>query len=58
MSIATYIKETRAEMSHVNWPTRVQTIKFTLLVIGVSAGTAIILGVSDFVFTQLLKLVF
>ena len=27
-----YVKETRGEMSHVNWPTRDQTIRFTSLV--------------------------
>lgn len=58
MSITSYIKETRTEMSHVVWPTRQQTIKFTALVVGVSIATAILLGVGDFVFTTLLKLVY
>jgi preprotein translocase subunit SecE len=56
--IATYIKETRAEMKHVNWPTRQQTIRFTLLVIAVSLATAALLGISDFVFSRLLTLLF
>ena len=58
MSISTYIKETRAEMSHVNWPSREQTIRFTGLVIAVSVITAAILGLSDFVFSKLLTLFF
>ena len=57
MSIATYIKETRAELNHVTWPTRAQTINYTLLVIGISVAVAILLGVADFVFSTLLKLV-
>jgi preprotein translocase subunit SecE len=56
MGLANYIKETKAEMSHVNWPTKNQTINFTLLVIAVSVVVALILGLSDYVFTQLLKL--
>jgi len=56
--IATYVKETRAEMKHVNWPTRQQTIRFTLLVIAVSLATAALLGISDFVFSRLLTLLF
>lgn len=58
MSISTYIKETRQELAHVNWPTRQQTIRFTLLVIAVSLFTAILLGVCDFVFSRLLTLLF
>jgi len=58
MSISTYIKDTRAEMAHVNWPTRAQTIRFTTLVIVVSVFTAALLGLSDFVFSKLLTLLF
>jgi len=49
-----YLKETRQEMRHVNWPTRKNTIRFTLLVIGVSAAVAVFLGFLDFVFQYLL----
>jgi preprotein translocase subunit SecE len=58
MKIIEYIKETRSEMSHVNWPTRQQTIRFTALVIIVSLAVAALLGVSDFVFSKLLTLLF
>ncbi|MEI6304433.1 MAG: preprotein translocase subunit SecE [Candidatus Taylorbacteria bacterium] len=56
--LTNYIKDTRAEMVHVNWPTRNQTIRFTVLVILVSIATAAILGFSDFVFAKLLTLLF
>ena len=56
--ITQYVKDTRAEMAHVNWPTRQQTVRFTSLVIAVSIVTAAILGVSDFVFSKLLTLLF
>ncbi len=56
--ITEYVKATRAEMSHVNWPSRQQTIRFTVLVILVSLCTATLLGISDFVFSRLLTLLF
>jgi preprotein translocase subunit SecE len=58
MKIAEYIKDTQAEMNHVNWPTRSETIRFTALVIIVSLATALLLGLSDFVFEKLLTLLF
>lgn len=58
MKITEYIKETRAEMNHVVWPTRAQTTRFTVLVIIVSAFTAALLGLSDYVFSKLLTLLF
>ena len=50
MKLANYFKDTRAEMKHVNWPTRSQAINYTLLVIGISVVTALILSVADYVF--------
>ena len=56
--ISQYVKDTRSEMSHVNWPSREQTTNYTLMVIAVSVATAILLGASDFVFSKLLTLLF
>lgn len=50
MKIAEYIKETRGEMKHVNWPSRSQAVNYTLLVIGISVATMIVLSVCDYVF--------
>ncbi len=58
MSLTTYIKDTQSEMAHVNWPTRAQTIRFTAAVVGISLALSILLGVSDFVFSRLLTLLF
>ena len=58
MRITDYVKQTQAEMSHVNWPSRQQTVTFTVLVIVVSVLTAVLLGISDFVFSKLLSLLF
>ncbi|MBZ9577801.1 preprotein translocase subunit SecE [Patescibacteria group bacterium] len=53
--IIAFLKEVRLEMKKVNWPTRKETIKYTLVVIGVSAGVAIFLGGLDFIFTTILN---
>ncbi len=58
MKFTEYVKETRAEMNHVNWPSREQTARFTLMVIIVCLVVAILLGLSDFVFSKLLTLLF
>lgn len=51
MSLTNYIKETRAEMKQVHWPTRRQTVNYTLIVIGVSLATALVLALADYIFS-------
>lgn len=53
--ILTFLKEVRLEVKKVNWPTRQQTIKYTLIVLGVSFGVAIFLGVFDFFFATFIN---
>ena len=52
MALGQYIKDTRSEMNHVAWPTRVQTIVYTILVIVISILVALYLGFFDFLFTS------
>ena len=52
-----YLKETRAELKHVSWPSRRQTLIYTSVVIAISIATALYLGAFDYLFTALLKLV-
>ena len=47
-----YLKDTRAELHHVAWPTQGQTIVYTGLVAGISVGVALYLGFFDFLFTS------
>ncbi len=54
MKLSEYLKDTRAEMKHVSWPTRRQVFMYTGIVIIVSIITALILGFFDFVFSLLL----
>ncbi len=51
-----YLKGTKSELKQVNWPTRRQTLNFTLLVIGISLLVAVILGGADKLFNFLIQL--
>ncbi len=55
-TIITFLGEVRSEMAQVKWPTKSRTIKYSWLVIGVSIATAIYLGVMDYAFGDLLRL--
>ena len=46
--IITFLKEVRVELSKVSWPTRNQTIIYTMVVIGISLFMAAFLGLLDF----------
>ncbi|MDP3964061.1 MAG: preprotein translocase subunit SecE [bacterium] len=50
--IRQYLKESRDELRKVNWPTRRETVRNTLLVIGISIAVAVFLGVIDFGLNQ------
>jgi preprotein translocase SecE subunit len=54
MSVFSYFQETQAELRHVAWPTRTQTIVYTVLVIAISLFIALYLGLFDFIFTSTL----
>lgn len=56
MAIKQYIKETMAEMKHVTWPTRQQTVIYSILVIVVSIAVSAYLGLLDSVFAAGLAL--
>lgn len=55
--LGNYLRDTAAEMKHVSWPTQMQTITYTALVIGVSAFAALFLGAFDYIFTQALNFI-
>jgi preprotein translocase subunit SecE len=52
-AITTFLKEVRLEMKKVNWPTRQETLRYTIIVVGVSAAVALFLGGLDFIFAIL-----
>jgi preprotein translocase subunit SecE len=53
--LSNYISETREEMKHMSWPTRNQTIIFSVLVIVISIAVAAYLGLFDYLFSLGLK---
>jgi preprotein translocase subunit SecE len=50
--IINYIKASIEEMKKVTWPTKKETYNYTLLVIFISLGVALFLGLLDLVFTK------
>ena len=50
-----YVQDTRREMAHVSWPTRAQTIGFTIMVLAISIFVAVYLSIFDYGFTQGLR---
>jgi preprotein translocase subunit SecE len=53
--ITQFLKEARAELMKVNWPTKKQTINYTLAVVGISIIVSLFLGGLDWFFEYLLK---
>ena len=51
-----YLKSSKVELKKVSWPTKKMTLKYTLIVIGMSAFVAIFLGALDVVFAKGLTL--
>lgn len=55
MSFSNYLKETRSEMKHVTWPTVKQAVVYTAAVIVTSIAVALLLGLFDYLFSQLIQ---
>jgi preprotein translocase subunit SecE len=53
--ISSFFKEVQLELKKVNWPTRKEALRYTLIVIMVSAVVAAFLGGLDFIFTKLIE---
>jgi preprotein translocase subunit SecE len=55
--IARYLKETRAELRKVSWPTRQQATNLTLIVLAVTVAMAAFLGAVDWLFANVIRLI-
>jgi len=51
--IKEYFKESYYELKKVNWPTKNETVRLTIVVIGFSLAVAAFLGLLDIVFSYL-----
>ncbi len=56
-AIAKYFKDTRAELKKVHWPTRQEAVRLTAIVLAIIAFMAAILGLIDYLFTQMFNLI-
>jgi preprotein translocase subunit SecE len=50
-----YLKETRAELRKVTWPTRQQATNLTLIVLAVTVAMALFLGAFDLIFSAFVR---
>ena len=53
--IKSYTRESYQEFKRVNWPTRAETFRLTIVIVGMSIGVAIFLGILDIVFKEVLE---
>ncbi|UCC62640.1 MAG: preprotein translocase subunit SecE [Anaerolineae bacterium] len=56
-AIVRYLKETRAELRKVTWPSREEAVNLTLIVMAVTTAMAALLGVMDYLFSKLFGLI-
>ena len=54
-AIIGFIKEAQSELLRVNWPSRKDVIRYTLLVVGISLFVALFLGTLDMAFGKLVE---
>lgn len=54
-SIIKYLKETKAELKEVTFPSTSQTITYTIIVVLISVLVAVTLGATDFGLSEALK---
>ncbi len=56
-AVIKYLKETRAELKKVNWPSRQEATNLTLIVLAVTTFMALLLGLLDYIFAELFELI-
>lgn len=56
--VVNYLKNTKAELKHVNWPSRKDVAIYAVIIIVVSLITAGLLGLFDYIFSQMIKIFF
>ncbi len=52
--VVRYLRETRAELKKVTWPTRPEATKLTIIVLIVVAFMSALLGTLDYIFSRLM----
>jgi preprotein translocase subunit SecE len=57
LGVIRYLRETRAELKKVTWPTREEAMNLTYIVLGVTLAFSVFLGLLDWIFTQVFQLI-
>jgi preprotein translocase subunit SecE len=55
--VTKYLRETRAEIAKVTWPTRQEWLRLSGIVLAVTLAMALLLGVTDAVGAQLMNII-
>lgn len=55
--IVRYLKETRAELRKVSWPSRQEALNLTLIVVAFTISMAALLGIIDYIFAWVFGLI-
>lgn len=56
-AIVRYLRETRAELSKVSWPSRQEALNLTIIVLITVVVSSLVLGGFDYLFAQLFSLI-
>jgi preprotein translocase subunit SecE len=57
LGVIRYLRETRAELKKVTWPTREEAMNLTYIVLGVTLAFSVFLGLLDWILTQVFQLI-
>lgn len=55
--VVKFLKEVQVELKKVVWPTREQTLRLALIVVGVSLVVGLYVGVLDYALTKIVSFV-
>lgn len=56
-ALITYLKNVRAELSHVVWPSWQTGVAHTVLIVGISALIGFFIGALDYLFTRIVAFI-
>jgi len=55
--LSNYFREALYELRKVTWPTKKQTLNYSIVVIAITIGMAVFFAVLDYIFTWLLSVI-
>ncbi len=55
--VVSFLKQAQSELNQVVWPTREQTVRYTILVVIVTVAVGLFLGLLDYLLTLITNMV-